>query len=83
MKTRDQILQIRSLLLYILKQFPDEADYIKLFRIMYFAQRTYLVTYGKQIVCETFFAHQLGPVPVFTYRALQSAFGDCERTSDL
>jgi len=83
MKTKDQILQIRSILLYILKQFPDGVDFIKLFRIMYFAQRTYLVTYGKQIVCETFGAHQLGPVPAFTYKALRSASGDCERTSDL
>lgn len=75
MKTTDQILKIKSVLLYILKSFPDGVDYIKLFKILYFAQQEHLVKYGRPIVDESFYALKHGPVPSFTYKAFQAAEG--------
>ena len=71
MKTVDEILKIKATVLYILKNFPDGVDYIKLFKIMYFAQQEHLVKYGKPIFNDSFYALRLGPVPSFSYKHLQ------------
>ena len=42
MKTIDQILKIKAVVLYILKAFPEGVDYIHLFKVMYFAQQDQL-----------------------------------------
>ena len=63
MKSPEQINKIAAVVLYILQHFKDGVDYIKLFKIMYFAQREYLATYGLTIAEDTFKARQLGPVP--------------------
>lgn len=75
MKTTDEILKIKATLLYILKSFPGGVDFIKLFKILYFAQQEHLVTYGRVIVQDTFYALKHGPVPSFSYKALQLANG--------
>jgi uncharacterized phage-associated protein len=75
MKTTDEILKIKATLLYILKSFPDGVDYIKLFKILYFAQQDHLVKYGRGIVRENFYALKHGPVPSYSYKALQVASG--------
>ncbi len=46
-------------------------DYIKLFKILYFAQQDHIVKYGKVLVDESFRALKHGPVPTYTYKALQ------------
>lgn len=71
MKTTDQILKIRATVLYILNAFPKGIDYIKLFKILYFAQREHLVTYGRTIIDDTFQARQFGPVSSFARKALK------------
>lgn len=76
MKTREQIDKIKSVVLYVLSQFPDGVDYVKLFKIMYFAQRRYLGTYGLCIVDDTFKARQRGPVPALTYKVLKRVEND-------
>lgn len=58
MKSPEQIDKIKAVVLYILQHFKDGVDYIKLFKIMYFAQREYLATYGLTIVEDTFKARQ-------------------------
>lgn len=75
MKTKYQYLKIKATLLYILKSFPDGVDYIKLFKILYFAQQDHLVRYGNAIVEDSFKAIKHGPVPTYTYKALQVAEG--------
>lgn len=74
-RTIDQILKIKAVLLYILKSFPDGVDYIKLFKILYFAQQDHLVRYGRAIVSDSFKAIKHGPVPTYMYKALQVAEG--------
>ena len=71
MKTKDQILKIRATVLYILKSFPEGVDYIKLFKILYFAQRQHLVNYGRTIIDDTFQARQFGPVSGFIRKGLK------------
>lgn len=71
MKTQEQIEKIQAVVLYILQQFPDGVDYVKLFKIMYFAQRKYLSTYGLCLVEDTFKARPRGPVPALTCKVLK------------
>lgn len=75
MKTDIQIAKIKAVILYIMQSFSDGIDYIKLFKILYFAQQEYLVRYGKVIVEDSFRALKHGPVPTYTYKALQIAEG--------
>lgn len=75
MKSKLQIDKIKAVLLYILQSFPFGVDYIKLFKILYFAQQDHLVRYGKVIVDDSFRALKHGPVPAYTYKALQVAEG--------
>ncbi|MCR4857541.1 MAG: SocA family protein [Bacteroidales bacterium] len=73
MKKVDEIKKIEAVVLYILGQFKDGIDYIKLFKIMYFAQREYLATYGLTVVDDSFKARQRGPVPALTYKVVKMA----------
>ena len=75
MKSALQISKIKAVILYIMQRFPQGIDYIKLFKILYFAQQEHLVKYGKVLVDESFCAVKHGPVPTFTYKALQVAEG--------
>lgn len=81
MKTAQEILKIKAALLYILKSFPDGVDFIKLFKILYFAQRNHLAKYGRGIVNDTFYALKYGPVPSFSYKAMQVVDGRIEDES--
>jgi len=72
MKTVDEILKIKATVLYVLKKFLDGIDYIKLFKILYFAQQHHLVIYGKPIFNDTFQALKHGPVPSFSYRCFKN-----------
>lgn len=71
MKSAEQIKKIEAVVLYILQHFKDGVDYIKLFKIMYFAQREYLATYGLTIEEDNFKARQRGPVPALTYKVVK------------
>lgn len=75
MKTFTQIAKIKAVILYIMQSFPQGVDYIKLFKILYFAQQDHLVKYGKVLVEDSFRALKHGPVPTYTYKALQIAEG--------
>lgn len=75
MKTTIQIAKIRAVILYIMQSFPHGVDYIKLFKILYFAQQDHLVKYGKVIVEDSFRGLKFGLVPAYTYKALQIAEG--------
>ncbi len=84
MKTTEQIEKIKSIVLYVLKQFPEGLDYVKLSKILYFAQREYLATLGMQLLPETFGVRKLGPVPLLTYKVLKNVEnGDVKNGTDL
>ena len=71
MKTTDEIKKIETVVLYILQAFKDGVDYIKLFKIMYFAQKDYLLKYGKVLCPDTFKARKFGPVPAFSDKVIK------------
>jgi len=83
MKTKDEIDKIKASVLYILAQFPEGVDIIKLFKIMYFAEKEHLINYGRSITRDSFHALKHGPVPSFTYKAIQVKQGKMKETSDL
>ena len=71
MKTIEQIKKIESVVLYVLRNFPEGVDYIKLFKIIYFAQKEYLVNYGKVLCPDTFKARKFGPVPALSDKVIK------------
>lgn len=83
MKTKDQILKIKAVVLYILKAFPEGVDYIHLFKVMYFAQQNQLKEYGLPIIYDTFVARKHGPVPTLTYKVLRSYPNSNDEKTDL
>ena len=57
--------------MYVLHKFPEGVDYIKLFKIIYFAQKEYLATYGKVLCPDTFKARTFGPVPALPNKVIK------------
>ena len=72
MKTTDEIKKIEAVVLYILHAFQEGVDYIKLFKIMYFAQKDYLLKYGKVLCPDTFKARKYGPIPAFSDKVIKT-----------
>lgn len=54
----------------MLLYFNDGVDYIKFFRILYFAQKEYLVKYGRGVIGDVFHALKYSPVLSFIYNSL-------------
>lgn len=71
MKTIEQVKKIESVVLYVLRNFPEGVDYIKLFKIIYFAQKEYLANYGKVLCPDTFKARTFGPVPALSAKVIK------------
>lgn len=82
MKSQDEILKMRAAVLYVLQAFKDGVDYIKLFKILYFAQKEHLVKYGRGVIGDTFHALKYGPVPSFIYKSLQMSEGRLDKEPD-
>ena len=59
MKEKIQIAKMRAVLLYIMQSFPHGVEFIKLFKILYFAQQDHLLKYGKVLTEDSFKAMQL------------------------
>lgn len=64
--TTSQITKLKDIILYILKDFSGGTDYIKLYKILYFANKEHLAETGIPIIHDNFKAWDLGPVPSFT-----------------
>jgi hypothetical protein len=71
MKTLEQVKKIESVVLYVLRNFTEGVDYIKLFKIIYFAQKEYLANYGKVLCPDTFKARDFGPVPALSDKVIK------------
>lgn len=66
MKNKDQYIRLRNIILYILNSFSNGTDYIKLYKILYFANKEQLAEVGVPVVSDNFKAWDFGPVPSFT-----------------
>jgi len=67
----NSVLKIKAVLLFVLQQLGGMADFIKIFKIIYFANREHLATYGRPIIDDDFIAMQNGPVPSWLYDAVK------------
>jgi len=72
--TKGDVLKLKAVVLYILQQ-CGELDYIHLFKILYFAERSHYAYYGQHLVRDSFHALPKGPVPSFLYDAVKMASG--------
>lgn len=63
--------KLLNVLLFILKDFRNGVDYIKLYKILYFAHRKHLAETGLPLIAETFKAWKYGPVPSVTGFAIK------------
>ena len=71
MKTKEEVKKIESVVLYVLNKFTEGVDYIRLFKILYFAQKEYLVNYGEVLCPDTFKARTYGPVPALSDKVIK------------
>lgn len=65
-KHKPDIDRIKAATLFVLNKI-GEADYHKLFKILYFADQKHLVRFGRSITGDQYEAIQYGPVPAETY----------------
>lgn len=63
-------------LLYILKMLGGQADFHKVFKIMYFADQKHLIKYGVPISNDKYIAMNNGPVPSMIYDILKALRGE-------
>jgi uncharacterized phage-associated protein len=62
--------KIKATILYVLHEIPDGVDFLKLFKIIYFASQRHLSNYGRAIIDDKFVAMPNGPVLTDTYDKL-------------
>lgn len=81
--TDRQIFGLKNVLLYILKNFSGGLDYIKLYKILYFANKEQLAMIGVPMVHDNFKAWKNGPVPSFTGTMLKHIENGDRLTRDM
>lgn len=73
---------IVEMVLYILNK-TEGLDYYRLFKTIYFAERSFMVKYGMRMTKETYSALPYGPVPQLLYDAIRRIETDRELTDML
>lgn len=68
--SEDEIAKLKAVALYVLDK-CGETDFIHLFKIIYFAERSLYAKYGQHLVNDSFVAMEHGPVPSNLYDALK------------
>lgn len=75
MNLSDKVSVTVNSLLYILNKLGGNADFHKVFKILYFAEREHLSIYGNLITENEYIAMNNGPVPSLAYDILKSLRG--------
>lgn len=73
----DQLV-IKNIMLFILKELGGKADYLRINKIMYFADQKHLVEWGIPISNDRYTAMKRGPVPSYAYTLMK----DTEQNAD-
>lgn len=68
-------------MLYVINR-VGRADLHKVFKILYFADQSHLLKYGRTITGDTYIAMEYGPVPTNIYDAIKSVRGDGKADRD-
>ncbi len=72
----NDLLKIKAVLLYLVNKFGKEVDYIKVFKLLYLAQKEHLRIYGLPVIKDDFIAFKAGPAPSKTYEICRVANND-------
>lgn len=72
--SEDDILKLKAVVLYVINKF-NGVDILRLFKIIYFANKDHLARYGRSIVNDDFRALERGPVPSAIYDAIKVSRG--------
>ncbi len=64
-------IKTKAVLLFVLQELGGTSDFIKIFKIIYFANQEHLAKYGRPIIVDDFIAMPKGPVPSWLYNAVQ------------
>lgn len=83
MKTSDDLLKIKAAMLYVLSTCGKPLDYIKFYKLLYFAQQLHLVKYGRGIFRDSFYARERGPVPGLIYNIVKKVESGSPLNNDL
>lgn len=70
-------------MLYVLNACGGSLDYIKFYKLLYFAQQMHLVRYGRGIFRDSFYARERGPVPGLVYNIVKKAEHKGDANEDL
>lgn len=62
--------EIVEVVLYILNA-TGALDYYRIFKVLYFAERSYLAEWGRKFTADTYYALPAGPVPSRLYDAIK------------
>ena len=65
--TKKEILKMQAAMLFVASRFEDGIDFLKLFKILYFANKYHLKEALRPIVSDSFLAMKNGPVPHTLY----------------
>lgn len=63
-------------ILYILNRLGGKSDFLKVFKILYFAEKEHLSLYGRMFSENNYKSLPRGPVPDYAYDAMKSLRGD-------
>lgn len=74
---------LKNIVLYVLKDFSGGTDYIKLYKILYFAHREQLALTGIPLIYDNFKAWRYGPVPSFVGSVVKHIENGDPLTSDM
>lgn len=77
---KDDVLKLKAAVLYVVNK-CGKVGFLRLFKILYFANRAHYAKYGRGVINDTFCALPKGPVPTFLYDALKS-ISSYRRTAD-
>lgn len=64
-RTADDRSKIKAIMLYLLKNYPNGLHRVSFYKLLFYAQQYELVTYGKTLIPDCFYAMPKGPVPSF------------------
>lgn len=72
----------KAAVLFILQELKT-ADFIRIFKILYFAEREHLVKWGRPITFDKYIAMEHGPVPSVIFDVFKALRGDGFKSSQL
>ncbi|ARN78491.1 hypothetical protein BST97_11110 [Nonlabens spongiae] len=78
----EEHLVILHSLLFLLNRAEKPIGRHKLFKMMYFAEKKSLATYGRPLTTDRYVAMKYGPVPSIAYRFIQTLEGNDNYMSD-